>query len=99
MKKIKYEGGKERCWVTSLELPGREASLRIALNGEKPATLRSGQGHCRQREQQVQRPQGADLDVLEEREESQWGWCVMNEGDCGVRGAQRERQLCSPESE
>ena len=69
----------------------REASLKIALDDKKPAIIRSGPGHSRQREQQ--RPQGANLGVLKERKDSQGGWCVMNEEDCGTRGAQKERQL------
>lgn len=97
MKKIKHEGEKQRSWVTSLEQLGREASLRIALDDEeKPAILRSGPGHSRHREQQ--RIQGANLSVLEERKDSQGGWCVMNEEGCGTRGAQKERQLCWRES-
>lgn len=55
MKEIKHGGGKERFRVASLELLAREASLRSALN-EKLAMLRSGQGHSRQREWQVQWP-------------------------------------------
>lgn len=55
--------------------------------------VRFGQGHSRQREQQVQRPQGASLSVLKGHKESQWGWCGRNGEGCGIRSSEGEAAL------